>query len=429
MMKSSTKFLLSSLVIFNATSLLEMDIGKGAEALGEELGVFGKRVTSGKTSVVVTAVASPVGSSSSSVASASIVSQRAVETTAAVVADETGEENSAAQFLEQEICDSIYLGCLAKVTTMSLSARASAEGIAQEAKECAAAEQKAQRDVDKRKKELTKATKERTVAYKEMESADASFHGRDYVSKASADFKVKECAEQLAEARVATAEATLFAIRVQDTAQNSGAKNDLMDAIEEERLALQALEEARVHAVEQNIASASIPMAEAIAVEAFPIYPDHQSYPYNQQFSPLNVSPERSTQERQEEVSAKKEKASAAFEANFSETLREAKAQVEEAAEVAEAAREKAEKQAASERTWNKAIEEAEMAEAAYTHLTELYKMYQKQAAEHYEGGMLETKRSKYKFELTKAERKRDHWTSEVEECGQKKEALKHGSR
>src|SRR3990167_11255005 len=428
MMKSSTKFLLSSLVIFNATSLLAMDIGKGAEALGEELGVFGKRVTSGKTSVVVTAVASPVGSSSSSVASASIVSQRAVETTAAVVADETGEENSAAQFLEQEICDNIYLGCLAKVTTMSLSARASAEGIAQEAKEWAAAEQKAMRDVDKRKKELAKATKERTVAYKEMESADASFHGRDYVSKASADFKVKECAEQLAEAKVATAEATLFAIRVQDTAQNSGAKADLMEALEEEKKALQALEEARDHAVEQNIASVSIPMAEAVAVEAVAFYPDHHSYPYNQHFSPLNVSPERSTQERQEAL-AHKEKAAAAFEANFSETLREAKAQVEEAAEVAEAAREKAEKQAASERTWNKTIEEAEMAEAAYTHLTELYKMYQKQAAEHYEGGMLETKRSKYKFELTKAERKRDNWTSEVEECGQKKEALKHGSR
>ena len=404
-----------------------MDIGKGAEALGEELGVFGKRVTSGKTSVVVTAVASPVGSSSSSVASASIVSQRAVETTAAVVADETGEENSAAQFLEQEICDNIYLGCLAKVTTMSLSARASAEGIAQEAKEWAAAEQKAQRDVDKRKKELTKATKERTVAYKEMESADASFHGRDYVSKASADFKVKECAEQLAEARVATAEATLFAIRVQDTAQNSGAKNDLMDAIEEERLALQALEEARVHAVEQNIASASIPMAEAIAVEAFPIYPDHQSYPYNQHFSPLNVSPERSAQERQEEVSAKKEKAAAAFETEFTETIREAKAQVEEVAEAAETAREKAEKEGNSEKLWNKAIEGAEIAEGAYTHLVEFYQMYSEQAAEHYEGGMLKTKCSKYKIELTKAERKKNHWINEVEECKQKQEALKQG--
>src|SRR3990167_4364578 len=423
MMKSSTKFLLSSLVIFNATSLLAMDIGKGAEALGEELGVFGKRVTSGKTSVVVTAVASPVGSSSSSVASASIVSQRAVETTAAVVADETGEENSAAQFLEQEICDNIYLGCLAKVATMSLSARASAEGIAQEAKEWAAAEQKAIRDVEKRKKELTKATKERTVAYKEMESADASFHGRDYVSKASADFKVKECAEQLAEAKVATAEATLFAIRVKDAAQNSGAKADLIEAIEEEKKALQALEEARAHDIEQSFFNASIPMAEAVAVEAFAVYPDHYSYeahPYNQHFSPLNVSPERAAQEKKENATT--------FETEFAETLREAKAQVEEAAEAATEAREKAEKQGASEKIWNKALEEAEIAEAAYAHLTELYKMYQNQAAEHYEGGILETKRSKYKFELTKAEKKKNHWTAEVEECRQKKEALKNGS-
>src|SRR3990167_2750333 len=153
-MKSSTKFLLSSIVILNATSLLAMDIGKGAEALGEELGVFGKRVTSDKTSVVATAVASPVGSSVLSVSSAMVSGQRAVVATAAVISDETGEENSAAQFLEKEICDNIYLGCLAKVTTMSLSARASAEGIAQEAKEWAAAEQKAIRDVDKRKEEL-----------------------------------------------------------------------------------------------------------------------------------------------------------------------------------------------------------------------------------------------------------------------------------
>ncbi|HLB34473.1 MAG TPA: hypothetical protein VJK54_09605 [Chthoniobacterales bacterium] len=216
-MKSSLKFLLSSLVLLllNATTLLAMEgiaLKKGAEALEGELGVFGKRVTPSKAPVVATAVAySPVGSSSSSMA---VSAQRAVEATVAVAADETGEENSTAQLLEKEICDNIYLSCLAKVTTMSISARASAEGIAQEAKEWAAAEQKAMRDIDKRKKELTKATKERTVAYKEMESADASFHGRDYVSQASADFKVKECVEQLAEAKVATAEATLFAIRV-----------------------------------------------------------------------------------------------------------------------------------------------------------------------------------------------------------------------
>src|SRR3990167_4061523 len=430
MMKSSTKFLLSSLVIFNATSLLEMDIGKGAEALGEELGVFGKRVTSGKTSVVVTAVASPVGSSSSSVASASIVSQRAVETTAAVVADETGEENSAAQFLEQEICDSIYLGCLAKVTTMSLSARASAEGIAKEAKEWAAAEQKAMRDVDKRKKELAKATKERTVAYKEMESADASFHGRDYVSKASADFKVKECAEQLAEAKVATAEATLFAIRVKDTAQNSGAKADLIEAIEEEKKALQALEEANAHAVEQSIVSTSIPMAEAVAVEAFAVYPDHYSYeahPHNQHFSPLNVSPERAAQEKKEAL-AQKEKAAHDFEATFTETIKEAKTQAEDLAAVATAAREKAEKPGASEKDWNDAIKKATKAEAAYTHLIGYYRMYKEQAAEHYEGGILNAKRSKYNFALQDAEGERDDWTTAAEECKERKESLHHGT-
>src|SRR3990167_9569042 len=425
MMKSSTKFLLSSLVIFNATSLLAMDIGKGAEALGEELGVFGKRVTSGKTSVVVTAVASPVGSSSSSVASASIVSQRAVETTAAVVADETGEENSAAQFLEQEICDNIYLGCLAKVTTMSLSARASAEGIAQEAKEWAAAEQKAKRDVEKSQQALEAATEEKKIIDKEIKMMldDRTFHAGAIVTKAYRDFKIKELAEQLAKTRVETARATLYAIQVKGTAQSVGAETDLTEAITGEKFALQALEEAKVHATENT----SMPIAEAVAVEAFAVYPDHHSYPYNQHFSPLNVSPERSAQERQEEVLVKKEKAAAAFETEFAETIREAKAQVEEAAEVAEAAREKAEKQGTSEKVWNKAIEEAEIAEEAYAHLGELYEMYQEEASKHYEGGVLKTKCSKYKFELTKAEKKKNHWTAEVEECRQKKESLKHG--
>src|SRR3990167_6290900 len=117
-MKSFTKFLLSSIVILNATSLSAMDIGKGVEALGEELGVYGKRVTPSKAPVVATAVAySPVGSSSSSMA---VSAQRAVEATVAVAADETGEENSTAQLLEKEICDNIYLSCLAKVTTMSI---------------------------------------------------------------------------------------------------------------------------------------------------------------------------------------------------------------------------------------------------------------------------------------------------------------------
>ncbi|HLB33304.1 MAG TPA: hypothetical protein VJK54_03610, partial [Chthoniobacterales bacterium] len=41
--------------------------------------------------------------------------------------------------------------------------------------------------------------------------------------------------------------------------------------------------------------------------------------------------------------------------------------------------------------------------------------------AEHYEGGVLETQCSQYNFELRKAEKKRSNWTTEVEECRQKK--------
>ncbi|HLB33976.1 MAG TPA: hypothetical protein VJK54_07050, partial [Chthoniobacterales bacterium] len=121
-MKSFTQFLLSSIVLFNATSLLAMDpvvptaIEKGAEFLGKELGVFGEKATSGKTTAVAY---SPSGSSSSTATSAMVPGQRAVGTTAPVVANETGEENSTNQFLEDEICNNIYQSCLAKVALMS----------------------------------------------------------------------------------------------------------------------------------------------------------------------------------------------------------------------------------------------------------------------------------------------------------------------
>src|SRR3990167_9420124 len=419
----------------NLDCYLMMDpltLGKGAGTLGEELGDFGKKAAPSKAAITVTAVAcSPVRNSAFSSSSAMASGQRAVEATAVSVDDSTTEENSTAQFLEKEICDNIYLSCLAKVAAMSFAERTSVEGIlnlSQEAKEWAAAEQKAKRDVEKSQQALEAATEEKKIVDKEIKMMldDSTFHGGAVVTKAYRDFKIKELGEQLAKTRVETAKATLYAIQVKNTEQSAAAETDLTGAIAGEKKALQALEEAKSHAVE----SVSIPMAEAVAVEAMAIYPNnysYQAYPHNQQFNPLNLSPERADQDEQK-ASAKKEKAAAAFEKEFSMMIERSKLQAEEAAEAATTSREKAEKSGTSEKAWKEALEEAEMTGEAYGHLAGLYEMYKEQAAEYYEGGMLKTKGSKYNFELKKAEKKKERWTIELEECRQKKEALKRGT-
>ncbi|OHE77965.1 MAG: hypothetical protein A3F67_05620 [Verrucomicrobia bacterium RIFCSPHIGHO2_12_FULL_41_10] len=415
--------------------MLPVALGKGAETLGEELGVFGKKASPSKPAITVTAVAfTPVESSafsSSSAPSAMMSGKSVIEATAVPMRYETTAENSTAQFLEKEICDNIYLSCLAKVAAMSFAERTSVEGIlnlSQEAKEWAAAEQKAKRDVEKSQQALEAATEEKKIVDKEIKMMldDSTFHGGAVVTKAYRDFKIKELGEQLAKTRVETAKATLYAIQVKNTEQSAAAETDLTGAIAGEKKALQALEEAKSHAVE----SVSIPMAEAVAVEAMAIYPNnysYQAYPHNQQFNPLNLSPERADQEEQK-ASAKKEKAAAAFEKEFSMMIESSKLQAEEAAEAATTSREKAEKSGTSEKAWKEALEEAEMTGEAYGHLAGLYEMYKEQAAEYYEGGMLKTKGSKYNFELKKAEKKKERWTIELEECRQKKEALKRGT-
>src|SRR3990167_9523383 len=433
-MKSFTKFLLSSIVILNATSLSAMDIGKGVEALGEELGVYGKRVTQSKAPVVATAVAySPVGSNVFSSSSGGIVGQRAVTVTAAVAADEAGEEQSMVQLLEEEACNNIYLACFAKVANKALAERMSAEGISQETREWAAAEQEAIRDVNKSQQMLEAATDEKKIADKEIKMMldDRTFHGGSVVAQAYRDFKVKELTEQFAKAKVVTAEATLYAIRVKNTAKSAAAEADLTAAITGEKVALQTREEAKNQVLEQNFASVSIPMAEAVAVEAMAFYPDHHSYEAyhsHQRLSPQNVavSSERAAQERREAL-AQKEKAAHEFETTFTETIKEAKTQAEDLAAAATTACEKAEK-SGTLKDWNDAIKKATKAEAAHTHLIGYYRMYKEQAAEHYEGGILNAKRSKYNFALQDAEGERDDWTTAAEECKERKESLHHGT-
>src|SRR3990167_4002358 len=216
-------------------------IEKGAEFLGKELGVFGEKATSGKTTAVAY---SPSGSSSSTATSAMVPGQRAVGTTAPVVANETGEENSTNQFLEDEICNNIYQSCLAKVALMSFEDRKTAEGIAQEKEEWEAAKDMATEDKERCERALTKATKAAAEAQKQFDSANAIVHGKAYADKAYYKWQVADLAEKLAEARVETARATLNALKFRNTAQRVKAEAQLVEAIEMECNASKALDAA-----------------------------------------------------------------------------------------------------------------------------------------------------------------------------------------
>ncbi|HLB34412.1 MAG TPA: hypothetical protein VJK54_09300, partial [Chthoniobacterales bacterium] len=476
--------LLSSISYLGVTPKLMMDpstLEEGEEALGEQLGIFGKKAALSKTPVGIAnttaAIHSPIGSSSSNIA---ISGHGAIETTV----EENTERTDVNKFLEQEICNNIYMSCLAKVTMMSLAERQTAEGISQEMKEWAAAEKKAIRDVSKSKKILEKAARERETAGKKLDSFKASLHGKAYIDEAYYEFQVKELAEKLAEARVTTAEATLFAIEVKDTAQSAGAADDIKEAIEEEKNAYDVLEAAtantsltsseEVHttiasssskqdqgtpitprknsmeeertgstqnsinllvapqrslsptpsrlpvsgfktvATEQTFATPSIPVA--TAVEFSPANNFTIAEPLNQQ---LKISEEKDVKETALAL-AKKEKVTA-FETEFSSMIKNAEDQIEKAVEVATAAQEKAENLGTSEKAWNDAIKKAGKAESAYTHLIGYYKMYTEQAAEHYEGGILNAKRSQYNFALQDAEEEKTEWTTTLEECRQRK--------
>ncbi|HLB34334.1 MAG: hypothetical protein A3F67_04430 [Verrucomicrobia bacterium RIFCSPHIGHO2_12_FULL_41_10] len=455
-------YLPSSISYLGVTPKLMMDpaeLKNIQEGIEDLKGVVG---SPGKAPISTTAFAhSPCSSS------AAMSGKVGSEAGAALTHDEAAEENSTNTFLEDEICNNIYTSCLAKVAAMSQSrsliAGGNAEAALQEAKEWDAAEKKAKRDVDKSKRALDKARKEKEAAEKKLDSSKASIHGKAYADEAYYNFQVKELAEELADARVVTAEATLMAIEVRGTAQSAGAEADLAEAREEERAACEALEKATRNSSiassedahspfsspnnrkkisspesssplpftpprppgsglksvepEQIFASPSIPAA--TAVELSP-----SNVTFVEPLSSLKLSEDSAAQQRKEGA-ASKEKSVATFEAEFSEMIESAKTQAEETVATATAARENAEKIGTSAKEWNKAIEEAEIAEEAYAHLGGLYKTYQEQAAEHYSGAMLNTKRSKYNIELKKAETKKRSWTTEIEECREKKESLK----
>ncbi|HLB34361.1 MAG: hypothetical protein A3F67_07090 [Verrucomicrobia bacterium RIFCSPHIGHO2_12_FULL_41_10] len=211
-----------------------MDIKKEVEALDKELGLLEKKTPLSNTSVSVTiARCHPIEISS---ATAVIPEKEAVRI--------ENEGTVTSQFLEDEICDNIYMSCLARVATMSLAERRTAEGMSQAAKEWDAVEKKAKRDIAKLQRILEKARVETLEAKGKLDLTQPHVHGEDAYKKAHHDYEVRKLSEELASARVATAEATLFAIEVRDTAQSDGAADDIKEALGEEKAASDALDAA-----------------------------------------------------------------------------------------------------------------------------------------------------------------------------------------
>ena len=157
------------------------------------------------------------------------------------------EEDTTNTYLENEICNNIYTACLVRVADMSLgkipliggsSVEASARAEWEAAKEMAAEEE------EEFKNEWERAKRETLAAQQKLDSANARLHGQLYADEAYYTFQVKELSEQLAEARVKTARATLNAIKFKDTVQRAKAEAKLNEAILLESKASDALKEA-----------------------------------------------------------------------------------------------------------------------------------------------------------------------------------------
>src|SRR3990167_7299762 len=87
------------------------NLEKGIEDLKGVFGSSDKTASPSKTAVATTATTCfPVGSSSSS---AVVTGQRGVEATATALTEESEEAAGVNKFLEDEICNNIYMSCLA----------------------------------------------------------------------------------------------------------------------------------------------------------------------------------------------------------------------------------------------------------------------------------------------------------------------------
>lgn len=243
--------------------MMNPSILEEAKALEESLGVFGKRITSLDSAAVstITETLLPVRNSSSSVITWETNDE-----------DEFFEENNTSQFLKNEIYNNIYTSCLARVAEMSrnrkITASGNSEEALQEAKEWAAVEKQAIRDVEKSQQILETAQKEKELAEKRSNSTSAILHGKKYADKAYENYQIKVLVEKLAKAKVTTAKATLMAIEVRDTAQSATAEADLAKAREEEEIAYEALETARTQRSQENRSNGETIISDATIVNS-----------------------------------------------------------------------------------------------------------------------------------------------------------------
>ena len=168
-----------------------------------------------------------------------------------------GVADAVQQQLQDKICHNIYTSCLAKVASFSLTQRMGAEGTLQEdarvTGEWAAAEkmalrnkEKAERAFDKVRRETKKAEGILLDAQKRQDAADPNSVEAVEADRAeihaSNIYERKRLEEELAEAKMESACATLMAIEMRNTAQCAAAEAEVKAAQKAEIEASEALE-------------------------------------------------------------------------------------------------------------------------------------------------------------------------------------------
>ncbi|HLB33645.1 MAG TPA: hypothetical protein VJK54_05360 [Chthoniobacterales bacterium] len=298
-MKSFPKFLLSSILFLNATALLAMDpmaLEKGGEALGEELGVFGKRTIAAETTSVEGASASAGRTEIvNAIPSSNVLRLRGggpkkSQPTGGLKStgdssDEEGSDEGAAdpslesedtqpmssevsKYLKKEIINNIYEECLAEVAKLTMNGRVTTESSSKEAAEWVAAEKAAEHSKGQAERTLEKARiaieearriaeeakrKLKVAARVPLEGSAAEQavitatinYEKARMAYTTADYEAKKLAGSLAEARVETADDVLHAISVRNTKQQAAAEEELAEAKEVELTAAQAVEAAK----------------------------------------------------------------------------------------------------------------------------------------------------------------------------------------
>ncbi|HLB34306.1 MAG TPA: hypothetical protein VJK54_08750 [Chthoniobacterales bacterium] len=174
------------------------------------------------------------------------------------------------KYLKNEIISNIYTECLAEVAKLTFT---SSENVSKATAEWAAAKAAAEyfkKTAERVKEAATRELKEAKDLVDEMEISVGGVYIRRvlgqvrrlfsdeseqqiYEAYIIADYEAKKCAYNLADARVQTANAVLFAISVHNTGQEVIAHQELNAAQEVERNALQETETAKATAINRKV--------------------------------------------------------------------------------------------------------------------------------------------------------------------------------